>query len=149
MCTRLAIMVEGKFKCMGSVQHLKTRFGDGYTLTVKLKESSTNAESTWHEPNKQAGFNLASENHVEENDERHALSRPLLSSKSPENQVGQPSTSRSAGASNTANINYINIILSELKEKICAKAKLKERHFNNVYQFELPYRAHTSSTRTA
>lgn len=38
LCTRLAIMVDGKFKCMGSVQHLKTKFGDGYTLTIKIKD---------------------------------------------------------------------------------------------------------------
>ena len=33
-------MVDGRFKCLGSVQHLKTRFGDGYTLTVKIKEDN-------------------------------------------------------------------------------------------------------------
>ena len=34
---------------------------------------------------------------------------------------------------------YINLILSELREKICVKCKLMERHFNNVFQFALPY----------
>ena len=32
LCGRLAIMVKGQFRCIGSVQHLKSRFGDGYTL---------------------------------------------------------------------------------------------------------------------
>ncbi|XP_063962912.1 phospholipid-transporting ATPase ABCA1-like isoform X2 [Lytechinus pictus] len=36
LCTRLAIMVNGKFKCLGSTQHLKNKFGDGYTLTIRL-----------------------------------------------------------------------------------------------------------------
>ena len=37
LCTRIAIMVNGKFKCLGSPQHLKNKFGQGYTLIVKLK----------------------------------------------------------------------------------------------------------------
>ena len=38
LCTRLAIMVNGEFKCLGSPQHLKTKFGEGYTLIVKIGE---------------------------------------------------------------------------------------------------------------
>lgn len=29
LCTRLAIMVNGRFKCLGNIQHLKTKFGAG------------------------------------------------------------------------------------------------------------------------
>uniref|UniRef100_A0A8C6U9Y3 ABC transporter domain-containing protein n=1 Tax=Neogobius melanostomus TaxID=47308 RepID=A0A8C6U9Y3_9GOBI len=36
LCTRMAIMVNGRFKCLGSIQHLKNRFGDGYTLIVRV-----------------------------------------------------------------------------------------------------------------
>merc|ERR1719195_1338938 len=36
LCTRLAIMVNGQFKCLGSTQHLKSRFGKGYTLMIKV-----------------------------------------------------------------------------------------------------------------
>ena len=36
LCTRLAIMVNGTFKCHGSIQHLKNRFGSGYTLTLRF-----------------------------------------------------------------------------------------------------------------
>ncbi|XP_058480898.1 phospholipid-transporting ATPase ABCA1-like isoform X2 [Solea solea] len=36
LCTRMAIMVNGRFKCLGSIQHLKSRFGDGYTLIVRV-----------------------------------------------------------------------------------------------------------------
>lgn len=28
-------MVNGRFRCLGSVQHLKNRFGDGYTVVVR------------------------------------------------------------------------------------------------------------------
>uniref|UniRef100_A0A915CQS8 ATPase AAA-type core domain-containing protein n=1 Tax=Ditylenchus dipsaci TaxID=166011 RepID=A0A915CQS8_9BILA len=36
LCTRIAIMVNGQFECIGSIQHLKERFGEGYTLTLKI-----------------------------------------------------------------------------------------------------------------
>uniref|UniRef100_A0A674D8X2 P-type phospholipid transporter n=1 Tax=Salmo trutta TaxID=8032 RepID=A0A674D8X2_SALTR len=36
LCTRMAIMVNGQFKCLGSIQHLKSRFGDGYTVIVRV-----------------------------------------------------------------------------------------------------------------
>ncbi|KFZ69474.1 ATP-binding cassette sub-family A member 1, partial [Podiceps cristatus] len=36
LCTRMAIMVNGRFRCLGSVQHLKNRFGDGYTIVVRI-----------------------------------------------------------------------------------------------------------------
>lgn len=35
LCTRLAIMVNGQLKCLGSPQHLKSKFGSGYTLLAK------------------------------------------------------------------------------------------------------------------
>ena len=80
-------MVDGKFKCMGSVQHLKTKFGDGYTLTVKIKDS------------------------LEDSSNIHKK--------------------------------YPNIILKELKEKVTVKCKLRERHFNNVFPFDLPHPTQT------
>uniref|UniRef100_A0A3B4AZ28 P-type phospholipid transporter n=1 Tax=Periophthalmus magnuspinnatus TaxID=409849 RepID=A0A3B4AZ28_9GOBI len=36
LCTRMAIMVNGRFRCLGSVQHLKNRFGDGYTIVLRV-----------------------------------------------------------------------------------------------------------------
>lgn len=38
LCTRLAIMVNGNFKCLGSTQHLKHKFAAGYTLTIKVQK---------------------------------------------------------------------------------------------------------------
>uniref|UniRef100_A0A8D1K909 ABC transporter domain-containing protein n=1 Tax=Sus scrofa TaxID=9823 RepID=A0A8D1K909_PIG len=37
LCTRLAIMVKGAFQCLGTTQHLKYKFGDGYIVTMKIK----------------------------------------------------------------------------------------------------------------
>uniref|UniRef100_A0AAY4A836 P-type phospholipid transporter n=1 Tax=Denticeps clupeoides TaxID=299321 RepID=A0AAY4A836_9TELE len=39
LCTRMAIMVNGRFKCLGSIQHLKSKFGEGYTLIVRVAGS--------------------------------------------------------------------------------------------------------------
>ncbi|XP_006153330.1 ATP-binding cassette sub-family A member 3-like [Tupaia chinensis] len=40
LCTRLAIMVQGKFVCLGSPQHLKNKFGNIYILKIKLKNDA-------------------------------------------------------------------------------------------------------------
>uniref|UniRef100_A0A4W6D8R2 P-type phospholipid transporter n=1 Tax=Lates calcarifer TaxID=8187 RepID=A0A4W6D8R2_LATCA len=40
LCTRMAIMVNGRFQCLGSVQHLKNRFGDGYTIILRLADTN-------------------------------------------------------------------------------------------------------------
>lgn len=37
LSTKLGIMVNGQFKCYGSVQHLKNKFGKGYSLILKCK----------------------------------------------------------------------------------------------------------------
>ena len=38
LATKLGIMVNGQLKCLGSVQHLKSKFGKGYTLILKCKK---------------------------------------------------------------------------------------------------------------
>ena len=35
LCHRVAIMVDGTLRCIGSIQHLKDKFGTGYDLDVK------------------------------------------------------------------------------------------------------------------
>ncbi|KAK3732015.1 hypothetical protein QZH41_016886 [Actinostola sp. cb2023] len=42
LCTRLAIMVNGQFKSVGSPQQLKSRFGSGYTMMIKVKGNNGN-----------------------------------------------------------------------------------------------------------
>jgi ATP-binding cassette subfamily A (ABC1) protein 3 len=38
LCTRLAIMVNGKFRCLRSTQRLKNKFAQGYALTIKVRK---------------------------------------------------------------------------------------------------------------
>ena len=40
LSSRLGIMVNGQFKCLGSVQHLKNKFGKGYSLILKCKHTN-------------------------------------------------------------------------------------------------------------
>ncbi|XP_047474330.1 phospholipid-transporting ATPase ABCA3-like [Penaeus chinensis] len=53
LCSRIAIQVCGGLRCIGSVQHLKNKYGGGYTLEVKLEKQETcavslNGESPTH-----------------------------------------------------------------------------------------------------
>ncbi|ELK12424.1 ATP-binding cassette sub-family A member 6 [Pteropus alecto] len=40
ICDRLAIMVSGRLRCIGSIQHLKSKLGKDYNLELKVKETS-------------------------------------------------------------------------------------------------------------
>lgn len=42
LCTRLVIMVNGQFKCLGSPQHLKSKFGNGYKVSIRLENETSN-----------------------------------------------------------------------------------------------------------
>ncbi|XP_014807435.1 PREDICTED: ATP-binding cassette sub-family A member 12 [Calidris pugnax] len=44
LCTRLAIMVNGSFHCIGSLQHIKSRFGRGFTVKMHLNSNTVNTE---------------------------------------------------------------------------------------------------------
>ncbi|XP_075937697.1 cholesterol transporter ABCA5 [Anarhichas minor] len=41
VCDRVAILVSGQLRCIGSIQHLKGKYGRGYSLEVKLREELT------------------------------------------------------------------------------------------------------------
>ena len=41
LCDRLAIMVNGQFRCLGGPQHLKNKFGQGFTIIIKLQRGSS------------------------------------------------------------------------------------------------------------
>lgn len=40
LCDRVAIMVSGRLRCIGSIQHLKRKFGKDYILQLKVEEPS-------------------------------------------------------------------------------------------------------------
>lgn len=39
LCPRIGIMANGKLRCLGSAQHLKTKFGKGYQLELKVDQA--------------------------------------------------------------------------------------------------------------
>ena len=41
LCTRVGIMVGGRLRCLGSIQHLKGRFGRGYQLELKIRHPTS------------------------------------------------------------------------------------------------------------
>ena len=43
LCSNVGIMVNGEFRALGSVQHLKSKFGDGYNIDVRIQDASARA----------------------------------------------------------------------------------------------------------
>lgn len=45
LCARIAIMVNGQFRCLGSTQHLRSKYGQGYYIMIRMKHAdATNQE---------------------------------------------------------------------------------------------------------
>lgn len=44
LCPRIGIMANGKLRCLGSAQHLKTKFGQGYQVEMKVKNVEVSDE---------------------------------------------------------------------------------------------------------
>lgn len=43
LCTKIGIMVDGQFKCYGSSQHIKDKYGTGFEIEVKIKQLADDA----------------------------------------------------------------------------------------------------------
>ncbi|NXE01436.1 ABCA9 protein, partial [Chaetorhynchus papuensis] len=41
VCDRVAILVAGQLRCIGSIQYLKNKFGKGYLLEIKVKDAES------------------------------------------------------------------------------------------------------------
>jgi hypothetical protein len=46
LCTRVGIMVGGRMRCLGTPQHLRSKYGSGFQVEVKLAEPSEAAVAT-------------------------------------------------------------------------------------------------------
>ncbi|CAF4263733.1 unnamed protein product, partial [Rotaria magnacalcarata] len=46
ICNRLGIMVHGQLACLGTIQHLKSKFGQGYTIEIKVRTSLDDQNAT-------------------------------------------------------------------------------------------------------
>jgi ATP-binding cassette, subfamily A (ABC1), member 3 len=49
LCNRLAIMNQGNFTCIGDIQKLKNKYGRGFTLMIKLNETTEGEEMARNE----------------------------------------------------------------------------------------------------
>eukprot|EP00808_Paulinella_micropora_P015761 g60953.t1 len=47
LCTRLGIMVGGRLRCLGSPQHLKSRYGAGYQIDINVLEGRQESVDIW------------------------------------------------------------------------------------------------------
>ncbi|BFG01721.1 ATP-binding cassette sub-family A member 3 [Drosophila madeirensis] len=66
LCTRLAIMVNGEFKCIGSTQHLKNKFSKGLILKIKVRRNVEALRQLRHSSSFTAGTRNADEQTVPE-----------------------------------------------------------------------------------
>lgn len=62
LCSRLAIMENGQFRCLGSIQHLKSKFGQGYTVIIKLKKEEQSIPQSMNAVKAYIDTNLAGAN---------------------------------------------------------------------------------------
>uniref|UniRef100_A0A7S1VG15 ABC transporter domain-containing protein n=1 Tax=Grammatophora oceanica TaxID=210454 RepID=A0A7S1VG15_9STRA len=44
LCTRVGVMVKGQLLCLGTVQYLKTKYLDGYTIDIQCESGATESE---------------------------------------------------------------------------------------------------------
>ena len=44
LCSTIAIMAAGKFKCLGTFNYLRSKYSQGFTILINIKESSNNEE---------------------------------------------------------------------------------------------------------
>ena len=43
LCTRIGIMTAGRLQCLGGQQHLKSKYGGGYTLELRVADDAADA----------------------------------------------------------------------------------------------------------
>ena len=63
LCTRMVIMVNGRFQCLGSTQHLKAKFGEGYSLVIKQVGDAKTQELMEYVRSKFPGSQLKEQRH--------------------------------------------------------------------------------------
>ena len=59
LCSKIGIMVNGELKCLGNLQHLKSRYGDGYTLIAKIPLINNDQRRQTEQINQFVSFVLA------------------------------------------------------------------------------------------
>ena len=42
LCSKMGIMVAGEFKCFGSAQYIKDKYGTGYEIEIKIRSLNEN-----------------------------------------------------------------------------------------------------------
>eukprot|EP00795_Rhopilema_esculentum_P013264 gene13264-4097_t len=92
LCDRLVIMVNGEFRCVGGLQHIKSRFGQGYTMMIKIGDKETERRHSFRKTG--STTNRAYNVSVSSNDEAAII-----------NELEQATGNLSAKTDNQTNIN--------------------------------------------
>lgn len=71
LCSRIGIMARGELQCIGTSQHLKKKYGKGYTLTVNLlkynpNNNHNNYDQTISDNEKEQKYNQETEKKLNE-----------------------------------------------------------------------------------
>ena len=48
LCSRIGIMVAGRLRCLGSAQHLRDKYGNGYVIQLKLNPQGYDLHKVIH-----------------------------------------------------------------------------------------------------
>lgn len=49
LCSKVAIMVDGTFRCIGETTTLKKKFGDGYSVQLKISAASVEERTAFED----------------------------------------------------------------------------------------------------
>jgi ATP-binding cassette subfamily A (ABC1) protein 3 len=64
LCSRIAIQVDGRFRCLGSSQEIKSRYGDGFQLNIRVVPGQS-VTTTVDSIRKEIATSLGIENHLD------------------------------------------------------------------------------------
>jgi hypothetical protein len=93
-------MVNGSLRCLGSSQHLKLRYGDGYEIDIKIKFADVAAMAPLASMLTDAGLIKMDEIHLDEKDSKHQPTDDAVASNYSRIRL-------------TANLSEVCIVLSE------------------------------------
>eukprot|EP00794_Sanderia_malayensis_P017576 gene17576-19328_t len=138
LCTRLVIMVNGQFKCLGSIQHLKSRYGHGFTLLIKLGQSDSPAVDSDNNIKVRSISNFEVPNEVNTtNDQQEGAANVAYDTSPQDSNIGEPtvkfSKSESESASYQRPATASNVQMTDMTIKV---KEFVQEHYPGAFLLE-------------
>ena len=92
LCTRVGVMVRGRLRCLGGLQHLKSKFGSGYLVELTCI-ASVDGRRALLESLQAIGGAFSNAQLVDDNGARVKLALPVVAQASPSWVSGDGATS--------------------------------------------------------